>query len=110
MYLCVYLCVCVCVLQQGDSSDEEMYEDLDERWGPAEKEQEKKKEDKKKQDVNKKEQKEQKEREKKEQEARKKFKVSLLSDGTRVASSRLGVASMGRSVITCVCVACLGVR
>ncbi|XP_046901739.1 FYN-binding protein 1 isoform X2 [Hypomesus transpacificus] len=63
---------------EGDGSDGEMYEDLDERWGAVElKEQEKKKEkDKKKQDIDKKEQKEQKEREKKEQEARKKFKFT----------------------------------
>ena len=87
----------MCVLQQGDGSDGEMYEDLDERWGAVElKEQEKKKEkDKKKQDIDKKEQKEQKEREKKEQEARKKFKVSLLPNRTQVASSCLGIALRG---------------
>ncbi|KAM6986379.1 FYN-binding protein 1 [Aplochiton taeniatus] len=57
-------------------SDEELYEDLDERWGDTEvKEQEKKREkdDKKRQEA---EKKEQKERERKEQEARKKFKLS----------------------------------
>uniref|UniRef100_A0A4W5MNW1 FYN binding protein b n=1 Tax=Hucho hucho TaxID=62062 RepID=A0A4W5MNW1_9TELE len=57
-------------------SDEEMYEDLDERWGAVEsKEQEKKREreEKKQQEV---EKKEQKERERKEQEAKKKFKLT----------------------------------
>ncbi|KAL0965712.1 hypothetical protein UPYG_G00284770 [Umbra pygmaea] len=61
---------------EDSESGEEMYEDLDERWGPVEsKEQEKKREreEKKRQEV---EKKEQKERERKEQEARKKFKLT----------------------------------
>ncbi|XP_041753802.2 FYN-binding protein 1 isoform X2 [Coregonus clupeaformis] len=61
---------------EDSESDEEMYEDLDKRWGPVEsKEQEKKREreGKKQQEV---EKKEQKERERKEQEARKKFKLT----------------------------------
>ncbi|KAK2819060.1 hypothetical protein Q5P01_024621 [Channa striata] len=58
-----------------DDDDDEMYEDLDERWEAAEQKQDKKekeKEDKKRQEA---EKKEQKEREKKEQDARKKFKL-----------------------------------
>ncbi|XP_041742224.1 FYN-binding protein 1-like isoform X2 [Coregonus clupeaformis] len=63
-------------MTKDSESDEEMYEDLDERWGTVEsKEQEKKREreEKKRQEV---EKKEQKERERKEQEARKKFKLT----------------------------------
>uniref|UniRef100_A0A8C8K3Z3 FYN-binding protein 1 n=1 Tax=Oncorhynchus tshawytscha TaxID=74940 RepID=A0A8C8K3Z3_ONCTS len=59
-----------------DSESDEMYEDLDKRWGAVEsKEQEKKREreEKKRQEV---EKTEQKERERKEQEAKKKFKLT----------------------------------
>ncbi|XP_021478589.2 FYN-binding protein 1 isoform X2 [Oncorhynchus mykiss] len=58
-----------------DSESDEMYEDLDERWGAVEsKEQEKKRErEEKKRQV---ERKEQKERERKEQEAKRKFKLT----------------------------------
>ncbi|XP_064833792.1 FYN-binding protein 1-like isoform X3 [Oncorhynchus masou masou] len=58
-----------------DSESDEMYEDLDKRWGAVEsKEQEKKREmEEKKRQV---ERKEQKERERKEQEAKKKFKLT----------------------------------
>ncbi|KAI4879670.1 hypothetical protein NFI96_032002, partial [Prochilodus magdalenae] len=60
---------------EGSGSDEEMYEDLDERWSAAEaKEQDKKqeKEEKKRLELEKKDPK----RERKEQEARKKFKLT----------------------------------
>ncbi|XP_036384874.1 FYN-binding protein 1 isoform X2 [Megalops cyprinoides] len=61
---------------EESGSDEEMYEDLDDRWSTMEsKEQEKKREKEEKKRLEQ-EKKEQKEREKKEQEARKKFKLS----------------------------------
>ncbi|XP_061118682.1 FYN-binding protein 1 isoform X2 [Conger conger] len=61
---------------EDSGSDEEMYEDLDERWPTQEsKEQEKKREKEEKKRIEQ-EKKEQREREKKEQDARKKFKLS----------------------------------
>ncbi|XP_072518783.1 FYN-binding protein 1 isoform X4 [Salminus brasiliensis] len=60
---------------EGSGSDEEMYEDLDERWSAVEaKEQDKKREKEEKKRAEQ-EKKDQKERERKEQEARKKFKL-----------------------------------
>nr|XP_020461598.1 FYN-binding protein isoform X2 [Monopterus albus] len=65
-------------INDGDNNDddEEMYEDLDERWEAVEQKQEKKKEKDEKEEKKRleAEKKEQKEREKKEQDARKKFK------------------------------------
>ncbi|XP_029922056.1 FYN-binding protein 1 isoform X2 [Myripristis murdjan] len=60
-----------------EDEDGEMYEDLDERWETADKEQEKKREKEEKEEKKRleAERKEQKEREKKEQDARKKFKL-----------------------------------
>ncbi|XP_022522225.2 FYN-binding protein 1 isoform X1 [Astyanax mexicanus] len=61
---------------EGSGSDEEMYEDLDERWSKVEaKEQDKKREKEEKKRAEQ-EKKDQKERERKDQEARKKFKLS----------------------------------
>ncbi|XP_047228755.1 FYN-binding protein 1 isoform X2 [Girardinichthys multiradiatus] len=61
--------------EEIDDEDGEMYEDLDERWKEADKNQDKKKDDKDEKKRLEATKKEQKEREKKEQEARKKFKL-----------------------------------
>ncbi|KAM9306691.1 FYN-binding protein 1 isoform 2-T2 [Pholidichthys leucotaenia] len=58
-----------------DIDDGEMYEDLDQHWGPAEQKQDKKKDDKEEKKRQEAEKKEQKEREKKENDARRKFKL-----------------------------------
>ncbi|XP_048114962.1 FYN-binding protein 1 isoform X1 [Alosa alosa] len=60
---------------EDSESEEEMYEDLDDKWVQMEKEQEKKKEKEDKKRIEQ-EKKEQKERERKESDARKKFKLT----------------------------------
>ncbi|XP_037340464.2 FYN-binding protein 1 isoform X2 [Pungitius pungitius] len=79
--------------EDGDSSDGDMYEALDERWEVVEQQQEKKKdkEDKEEKKRLEAEKKEQKEREKREQDARKKFKLS----------GPLEVVHQGKALVDC---------
>ncbi|XP_062410387.1 FYN-binding protein 1 isoform X2 [Sardina pilchardus] len=73
---------------EDSESEEEMYEDLDDKWDQMEKEQEKKKEKEDKKRIEQ-EKKEQKERERKENDARKKFKLIGLVQIIHKAKARV---------------------